>query len=58
MNNNNESDFEKQSKQLLKKYLISRLSTFVGNGAFLLGSVYSFVTETLKIEKICCTGLL
>ncbi len=58
LENLSEENFEKESQQILQRAVVARLAAFVGQGAFNLGSVYTFITEVLKIPKINLQGVI
>ena len=53
-----EDRLEIDSQQILLKLCVRRLSTFIGAGAFKFSSHQSFITEILKIPKICLSAIL
>ncbi len=53
-----EDRLEIDSQGVLLKICIRRLSTFIGAGAFRFSSHQSFITEILKIPKICLSAIL
>lgn len=53
-----EDRLEVDAQQILQKFCVRRFSTFVGRGAFSFSSYQTFITEVLKIPKVCLSSIL
>ena len=53
-----EDRLQEEGQSLLLKYSLRRLSACVGQGAFMYGNLYTFITEVLNIPKINLSALL